>query len=230
MDSGVSRDKIGDGNVGLPLRKLGVLMKGRSPWFCDEQRRAPIYHALLTSAVLYELLLKGDAELAAEVHAGRCPWCKGPLHAADYPRKPRGDVGKLPGGYQQRFSLCCGSCRRRVTPPSLRFLGRRVYLGTVVVLLSAMMHGVTPRRASVLRAAVGVPARTVRRWLKWWRDTFVATPTWTVLRGRLLPAPEVSRLPLGLAERVVDPPGESRVEVLMRQLRALTTGSFKVVL
>jgi hypothetical protein len=38
-----------------------------------------------------------------------------------------------------------------MTPPSLRFLGRRVYLGALVVLVSAMTGGVTERRAAAMR-------------------------------------------------------------------------------
>jgi hypothetical protein len=188
------------------------------------------YHEMLRNPVLYQLLLMADGELAGEVQGGRCPRCSGPLHVANYPRKPRGEVGETPRGYNERYSLCCGWCRHRVTPPSLRFMGRRVYLGTVVVLLSAMMQGLTRRGAKELRLAVGVPARTVRRWLAWWRGAFVATRTWAVLRGRLLPAPDAWELPLGLVKRVCGPPVVLRVEVLMRQLRGLTTGSCEVVL
>ena len=40
--------------------------------------------------------------------------------------------------FVRRFSLCCGreGCRKRATPPSLRFLGRRVYLCAVVLVAS----------------------------------------------------------------------------------------------
>jgi len=45
-----------------------------------------------------------------------------------------------PGGEAsvRRFSLCCGAraVRKRATPPSVRFLGRRVYLGAVVIVAS----------------------------------------------------------------------------------------------
>jgi hypothetical protein len=46
------------------------------------------------------------------------------------------------------LSLCCSrdGCRRRMTPPSVRFLGRRVYLGAVLVLVSAMQQGSLPGR------------------------------------------------------------------------------------
>ena len=37
--------------------------------------------------------------------------------------------------FSRRFSLCCGrdGCRHRATPPSVRFLGGRVYVGAVVI-------------------------------------------------------------------------------------------------
>jgi hypothetical protein len=49
-------------------------------------------------------------------------------------------------------------------PPSLRFLGRKVYLATIVVLVSVTRHGVTKPRIRQLAAAVGVDRRTVARW------------------------------------------------------------------
>ena len=41
-------------------------------------------------ALHFRFLSRIDAELAAEARKGRCPRCTGPLHVADYPRKPRG--------------------------------------------------------------------------------------------------------------------------------------------
>ena len=58
-------------------------------------------------------------------------------------------------------------CRRRHTPPSGRFLGRRVYAGVVVVLVSAMIHGLKPQRVCGLREALGIDARTLERWRQW---------------------------------------------------------------
>src|SRR5271157_4368665 len=65
----------------------------------------------------------------------------GPLHRSDYDRKPRGALIAPAGeAFVRRFSLCCGreGCRKRATPPSLRFLGRRVYLGAVVLVASML--------------------------------------------------------------------------------------------
>ena len=95
-----------------------------------------MFGALLAEGELYELLQRFDEDLAAEHRAGGCPRCGGVLHSARYRRKPRGFAGLAPE-YGRRLSFCCAraGCRQRATPPSLRFLGRKVYLGAVVVLL-----------------------------------------------------------------------------------------------
>jgi hypothetical protein len=63
-------------------------------------------------------------------------------------------------------------CRRRRTPESVRFLGRRVYAGLVVVLVTVMVHGLKPRRIRRIREALQVDSRTVKRWRQWWLDSF----------------------------------------------------------
>lgn len=153
---------------------------------------------LLRDASLYRALLKIDHELAAEAQAAGCP-CGGRLHSARYPRKPRGALALLPPGYRWRESFCCDreGCRRRRTPPSVRFLGRRVYLGVVVVLLSALVHGATPARLRRLRRATGACRRTVERWRRWWIATFVTTPVWQDARARVVGL-ATERLPASL--------------------------------
>ena len=62
------------------------------------------------------------------------------LHSARYRRKPRGRPAGLGEEHDWRFSFCCArdGCRTRRTPPSFRFLGRKVYLATMVVLIAIM--------------------------------------------------------------------------------------------
>jgi hypothetical protein len=50
-------------------------------------------------------------------------------------------MGRAAESFDRRFSLCCGreGCRRRATPPSVRFLGRRVYVGAVVIVASVLI-------------------------------------------------------------------------------------------
>ena len=96
-----------------------------------------------------------------------------------------------------------------MTPPSLRFLGRKVYVGAVVVLVAALRHGPTPVRIAKLRELVGVSVRTVNRWRIWWRQIFVGTPFWQAARGLLrVPLGEQS-LPLSLLEAFSDPDAQS---------------------
>ena len=110
-----------------------------------------MYHKLLFDATFWTFLFGIDQELAEEVRAEKCPSCGCHLHCANYPRKPRGPRD-LPEEYRYRLSFCCArdGCRKRVTPPSVRFLGRKVYLGAVVILVSAMRQGPTPRRVREL--------------------------------------------------------------------------------
>ncbi len=104
------------------------------------------------------------------------------VHHADYPRKPRGGPDTLPAIYKTRFSFCCNrdECRKRATPPSVRFLGRKIYLGTFVVLIGGMRHGPTPRRVRELATLFGVDSRTIARWEKFWREHFPQSHFWKV--------------------------------------------------
>ncbi len=137
-----------------------------------------------------------DADIAARVKTQGCPHCQGRLDRSDYPRKPRGG-GMCRAGedIERRISLCCSreGCRRRVTPPSVIFLGRRVYLGIVVLLASL--------RAPEQRTATP-PRRTVRRWLGWFQGVVPRTPMLAAARTLLVPAIEdATTLPGSLVER-----------------------------
>jgi hypothetical protein len=63
-----------------------------------------------------------------------------------------------------------------MTPPSIRFLGRKVYLGAVVILISAMRQGPTPRRVHELSSLFGVGRATVARWQAFCHDYIPQTP------------------------------------------------------
>jgi hypothetical protein len=122
-----------------------------------------------------------DDNIAADYRAAGCGPCGGVLHAAWYQRKPRGRPAELGDIYDQRFSFCWAQreCRKRTTPPSLRFLGRKVYHATVVMVVSAMQHGARFARRQ-LSDRLGVSPRTVARWRHWWAHSFTASPFWHV--------------------------------------------------
>ena len=97
-------------------------------------------HAFLTDTNFYQLLFQIDESIAEEVSARGCD-CGGVLHSARYPRKPRGIRSALDSNYESRLSFCCSQdgCRRRSTPASVRFLGRKVYLGLIFPLLATRL-------------------------------------------------------------------------------------------
>jgi hypothetical protein len=100
------------------------------------------------------------------------------------------------------LSFCCDrdGCRKRVTPPSVRFLGPKVYLGVVVILISALRQGPSPRRVRVLSARFGADRRTIARWQVYWRECFPQTPFWKIARARLVPIVKIVSLPYSLVD------------------------------
>ena len=180
-----------------------------------------MWHKLLRDARFHELLLEADRQIATEVHGNGCLVCCGKLHVAAYPRRPRSGIA-LRSGYERRFSFCCAEdgCRKRVTPASLRFLGRRVYLGLIVVLVAALRHGPSPTRVRKLRELTGVSRRTVERWCRWWRNRFVETPFWQMARAEFAEPVAEAALPSSLLERFAGDHQE-RLHALLRFLSPL---------
>jgi hypothetical protein len=149
----------------------------------------------------WSFLISVDKDLAECARRQGCS-CGGRLHRANFPRAPRSGLDPLPEEYRCRFSFCCDrdGCRRRVTPASVRFLGRKVYLGAIVILISAMRQGPTPRRVRELSSVFGVDRTTIVRWQAFWRDHVPKTPFWKMARARLVPVVEIVALPLSLVE------------------------------
>jgi hypothetical protein len=118
----------------------------------------------------------------------------------------------------RRLSFCCAEdgCRKRARPPSVRFLGRRVYAAAVVMLGTAMSHGLAAKRVGWLRELFGVSHATLERWRAWWREAFVGTAHWRAKRGRFAPAVDTAALPCSLVERFV---GGGELERVVAALR-----------
>ena len=186
-----------------------------------------MYQDVLADTRYHELLLSFDRDLAAAVRAERCS-CGGVRHSARYPRKPRGKPAELPPEYDQRFSFCCAvhGCRSRATPPSLRFLGRKVYLATTVVLITAMMHGTTENRMALLTEVLGISIspRTLTRWREWWRSAFTTTRFWKAASAAFMPPIDALTLPASL---LVSFSGDTRdaLVALLRFLGPITGGA-----
>jgi len=104
-------------------------------------------------------------------------------------------------------------------------MGRRVYLGAVVLLISAMVHGITEKRAAEMRTLVGVSRRTLERWRKWWREVLVKTQLWKAIRGRFMPPVAEVELPGSVLTRIVARSAPDRVMAMLELLSPLTGGS-----
>jgi hypothetical protein len=135
-----------------------------------------MYHDLPRTARFWSFLFAVDRDLAEKTRTNACP-CGGRLHSANYLRKPRGTSARLPEAQCIRLSFCCDrdGCRKRVAPPSVRFLGPRVYLGIIVILISAMRQGPSPRRVRELSTRFGADGCTIARWQVFWREHFPQT-------------------------------------------------------
>jgi hypothetical protein len=172
----------------------------------------------------FQKLTRIDEEIADAVRVGDCPACGGPLHRGNYARKPRGALLASNGETSViRFSLCCGSegCRKRALPPSVRFLGRRVYLGAVVIAVSVIARAL--ENLGEIRSKTGVPARTVRRWLEWWHVPFISTEVFVTVCARLVGA-AIAQLPSSIFDRLEGTATE-RVRAMLEMLAPLTTTS-----
>lgn len=153
-----------------------------------------------TGADIALFLVRVDQDLAARQRALGCR-CGGRLQVANYPRKSFGII-LIGTWFAIRFSFCCAWCRRRTTPPSVRFFGRRRFHAPIFLLLSAVSGRLSGACLGELYDLFGVSERTVRRWRRWWRREFAASAFWRRARGWLTPpAPADDELPLGLLAR-----------------------------
>lgn len=163
-----------------------------------------------------------DLDECRRVQALGCPACGGPLDRNDHARKPRGLPFQHFDSEPRRLNLCCRHCRAHNMPESVVYLGRRVYVGVVLVLASVLVSGLTPRRLARVQAALGVSAQTVRRWRQWWQTGFVESRFWAERRGLLLPPVAVLDLPNDLVGRFVRGAGTARLLAFLRFLSPLT--------
>ena len=186
-----------------------------------------MYQKILTDPNFFSLLYKYDQDLAEQARKAGCR-CSGALHRSDFARKPRGGPENLDSTFTKRISFCCAQegCRKRNTPPSIRFLGRRVYLMVVVVLVSAMHQGVTKKRQKVLSEKTGVSCRTLDRWRVWWRDAFVESSFWKKTKGRFSPPVLIDRLPGSLLERFKEGVEFKKILRALLFLSPLTTATY----
>jgi hypothetical protein len=181
-------------------------------------------HTPLLGAKFRSFLECIDEELAQETRAGGCQRCRGVLHRNRFPRKPRGGPRDCAEAFRYRLSFSCSRCNKRHTPPSVRFLGRRVYVAATVVLASAVRAGLSDFRVSRLTEWIRVPRQTLERWHVWWQQAFVDTVFFVTARGQFMPPLEEAALPTSLLLRFGGADLSSRLVAVLRFLAPLSQG------
>jgi len=186
-----------------------------------------LYHDFLLGRELFERLLGIDRLTAMEIQAVGCG-CGGRLDRASYRRKPRGLPRGLGGEHEIRESFCCckEGCRKRATPVSVRFLGRRVYVSVAVVIGAAAEGGVTKGRVELLGDLMRCPLdrRTVERWVAWWREMLPRTRFWQGIRRRLRTPVDPERMPLSLLEAFESKDPQEGLVGLLRLVSPISIG------
>jgi hypothetical protein len=116
-------------------------------------------------------------------------------------------------------------------------MGRKVYLGVVVVLACLALNSLAQagRTARDWLRRFGVPRRTVQRWQAWWRGVFCLGPLWRLIRGcfvvpaggALLLNSLVAGVEAGTTAK--DSSFESMLDKALRLLAPATTGSIAML-
>lgn len=188
-------------------------------------------HKFIFDANFHLLLNALDQEIAKEAQQQGCMYCGNKLHQADYPRSPVGLPPQFRNDYSERFSLCCNQCRRRTTPKSVRFFGRRWYPAPLLILISVLAVGINERRIAQVKQHFGITVSesTWKRWRRWWRDSFQSTQFWQQHKGLVPTAIESThhypRALLIVFKGLLD----EKVQLLLRFLSPLTGGILRAV-
>ena len=171
-----------------------------------------------TNHDFYQSLYEEDARIAQQTRESGCS-CGGALHQSNYPRKARGIHPEYDHFFQFRFSFCCDQqgCRKRKTPFSVRFLGRKVYIAVFFIVLCL---------CPVLAKPLVLCLQTLRRWQLFWSDTFVRSVFWQNNKAVLAVVFDEQSLPFSLFNVFLGSLSQ-RLFSLLKFLRPLTTAKNK---
>ncbi|MDQ3232367.1 MAG: hypothetical protein M3Q07_11145 [Pseudobdellovibrionaceae bacterium] len=124
---------------------------------------------ILEHSSFFQILQSFDEDMSNAMKALGCKHCGGKLDIGHYQRKPRGlEWADLTDVSNTRYSLCCReeSCRRRSTPLSLRFAGRKVYCSVFIVLFTLMQERGDQHAQLHLHKKFGLSLATARGWVQ----------------------------------------------------------------
>jgi len=140
-----------------------------------------MYHYLLIDTSFYNSLLALDKLIAEQVKQVNCQFCQANLNQSHYSRKPKGVPAGLDDNYSLRFSYCCAreGCRKRFTPPSMRFLSRKVYCSVVIIVIFLLSPQSDESRIDKFNQLLGteLSVETLRRWRRYWVKTVTQSHT-----------------------------------------------------
>ena len=168
-----------------------------------------MYTEIVWNVSFWSCLVKIDQKLLELAIDRSCIHCGKPLHISHFPRKVRGLDAAAEPFFKNRFSTCCAHCRRRHTPLSVRFMGRRVYAFVVVIL------------ACMRALADAASPRTLGRWTTWWTQGLPCLAVWRLVQSRFVGGLQVERLPASLVERCEQQELQPSAQGLLRTLAML---------
>ena len=157
-------------------------------------------HRFTFNSTFHRILVAMDREIAETTRHTGC-FCGGVLHFSNYPRSPAGLPAQFRLDYDTRFSFCCEDCRKRTTPPSVRFFGRRWHPAPLLTLISSLMISINDYRLAQIKRHFGISVTesSWKRWRRWWKEAFVGKRFWKQARG-LIPEP---KKPMNLPRRML---------------------------
>jgi hypothetical protein len=122
---------------------------------------------ILEDSSFFQLLQSYDEDICKAQQDNGCSHCGNKLDLSHYQRKPRGlEWASLTETCFRRYSLCCRNegCRKRTTPQSLRFAGRKVYCGLLIMLFTLLKERGDVKAQRRLQKDFGLSPTTARRW------------------------------------------------------------------
>jgi len=183
-----------------------------------------MYHSLLTDTRFHDSLFDLDRLIAEQVRQAQCPKCLGNLNQSNFPRKPRGVPENTHPDYHIRFSLCCSKegCRKRFTPPSMRFLSRKVYSSVVILLIFMFKPETDESRIEKINTLLGttLSIETLRRWRHFWIKALPQTHTW---KRQAFSYAHAQNLPVSLLT-LFEQTGEQALIMGLKLILPLTAG------
>ena len=180
----------------------------------------------LHNKIFHELLLKIDHSLAQDVLEAGCQYCEGNLHVGDYPRKPHGLTSQFRDIYAERLSFCCANCKKRNTPPSVRFFGRYWYVAPVLLLISALTRPINDKLIDKIYHffSINVFKSTIKRWRQWWHSVFALSTFWRQSKG-IMPS-TIADITLPIPRILMRLYGDVTEDSLLETLKFITPISY----